>query len=179
MRHTMAWPYRADIKRTIGGQVPRKTCFQRFRGACPHSCAQLRLSSLQLLPYGYPPRNYGRRSHLAHHKVRGTRTAETDMCRQRASGRAAGTGPERARAAGCAHRRTWAAGGAGRYSDPAGCRPWADEARTPSRTGKRGRSDRRAEAPARPCQPWRRTPPQPSALRAEARTAMRPHPNAI
>ena len=48
-----------------------------------------------------------------------------------------GTGPERARAAGCANRRTGAAGGAGRYSDQAGCRSWADEARTPSRTGKR------------------------------------------
>ena len=36
------------------------------------------------------------RTHLAPCKVRGTRTAETDTCRQRASGRAAGTGPERA-----------------------------------------------------------------------------------
>ena len=41
-----------------------------------------------------------------------------------------GTGPERARAAGCANRRTGAAGGAGRYSDQAECRSWADEART-------------------------------------------------
>ena len=105
------------------------------------------------------PCNYGHRTSLAHSVVRGTRTAETDMCRQRASGRAAGTGPERARAAGCAHRRTGAAGGDGRYSDRAGCRSWADEARILRRTGKRGRSDRRAVAPARPCQP--RGPPPP------------------
>jgi hypothetical protein len=47
----------------------------------------------------------------------------------------------------------------GRYSDQAGCRSWADEARILRRTGKRGRSDRQADAPARPCQP--RGPPPP------------------
>ena len=49
--------------------------------------------------------------------------------------------------------------GDGRYSDRAECRSWADEARILRRTGKRGRSDRRKEAPARPCQP--RGPPPP------------------
>ena len=163
---------------------------------CPHSCAQLRLSSLQLLPYGYPPRNYEpsrsllfpygyplRNSvtvpSLCSRKVR-ERAPQKRTCATSAPADARrGTGPERARAAGCAHRRTGAAGGTGRYSDQARCRSWADEARTLRRKGKRGLSDRRASAPARPCQPWRRTPPQPSALRAEARTAIRPHPTAI
>ena len=49
--------------------------------------------------------------------------------------------------------------GDGRYSDRAGCRSWADEARTLRRMGKRGRSDRQADASARPCQP--RGPPPP------------------
>ena len=79
-----------------------------------------------------------------------------------------GTGPERARAAGCANRRTGAAGGEGRYSDQAGCRSWADEARTLRRTGKRGRSDRRTEAPARPCQPRGPPPPQRNAAMRNA-----------
>ena len=79
-----------------------------------------------------------------------------------------GTGPERARAAGCAHRRQGAAGGAGRYSDQAGCRSWADEARILRRTGKRWQSDRRAEAPARPCQPRGPPPPQRNAATRNA-----------
>ena len=79
-----------------------------------------------------------------------------------------GTGPERARAAGCANRRTEAADGAGRYSDQAGCRSWADEARTLRRTGKRWRSDRRTSAPARPCQPRGPPPPQRNAAMRNA-----------
>ena len=109
-----------------------------------------------------------RYAHFAQSKARGTRTAETAMCRQRASGRAAGTGPERARAAGCAHRRTGAAGGTGRYSDQAGCRSWVDEARTLRRTGKLRRSDRRASAHARPCQPRGPPPPQRNAAMRNA-----------
>ena len=58
--------------------------------------------------------------------------------------------------------------GDGRYSDRAGCRPWADEARTLRRTGKRGRSDRRAVAPARPCQPRGPPPPQRNAAMRNA-----------
>ena len=58
--------------------------------------------------------------------------------------------------------------GDGRYSDRAGCRPWADEARILRRTGKRGRSDRRKEAPARPCQPRGPPPPQRNAAMRNA-----------
>ena len=41
------------------------------------------------------------------------------------------------------------------------------------------RAQRRPAPPARPCQPWRRTAPKPSGLRAEERRAIRPHPKAI
>ena len=58
--------------------------------------------------------------------------------------------------------------GDGRYSDRAECRSWADEARILRRTGKRGRSDRRKEAPARPCQPRGPPPPQRNAAMRNA-----------
>ena len=67
---------------TIGDRPRERLVFQRFRGACPHSCAQLRVSTLPLAPIRLSAAQFSDSAlTLLIFKVRGTRTAETDMCR--------------------------------------------------------------------------------------------------